>query len=788
MLFVLVSIELAVAQPALQKAGFLAEKPEPNMQMAEQWWPDLTDYWTPVGWKHHRFRYNVFFNGTIYADPSLSNTAKAWAGQGLQLAIEPNALGSAKSFINMQSQRNSLADDHRTLQGWTNDKTPVLWTEWSKDGLLLRENVFAHVPGSTDVKTGVEPLFAWVRLFVHKTMPGLPKPKRYTFCLKFYAPHVNTKMYVRDNIRMDFTKALYPRHLKPEAESKASSKTLRLVEPDGKVRLAVSMGGNAGAVFLEGDGKTKDPLLYISLDALEGEYVDVLLPMLPTEPAIFNQEFVLGYDKALSESNPFWARRPASAAKIDVPEEFINNTLYQFERFSEVISERDPVKGRNIPLSGSLQYVKTWATPTGKLVAMFLDPLGYHDLAAQYLQPFIEAQGTRKPPSTFIGKHPGFLGSPEAFTSIDWMADHGSLLFAIANHAMLTQDAKEKKRYIEPIIKACEFIRYARNIKGHGGVEGILPPARYSDKPDQTQGVWSDGWNYKGLSTAAKFLRQINHPDASKITAEAEEYKATFLAAFRKAAAETDTWTDAGGKVYHLIPTSLHGFVEESTRHGFYLDTGPLILVFAGLLNADDPLMESALKWFREGPVQEFARFGASYYQVPFLRHEMSSCIPGYSWNNFINHQLGDRYHFLEGMYSQYAGAISRQTKTICESRGGITGRITHADMPFYMTRLAVIDDLIAENELHLLRICPLAWISQEKQTSFENMPTAYGPVSLNWQLSSDGKSLDLKYTSEFHSKPKKVVVHIPPVVGLKSLSINGKVYPIHSDTEFVQL
>ncbi len=759
--------------------------PEPNFQLAEQWWPDLTDYWTPVGWKHHRFRYNVFFDGTIYADPSLSRTAKTWDGQGLQLRVEPFPASSLQSYNNMRSQPYTLADDHRTIQGWTEDKTPVLWTEWSKDGLLLRENIFAHTPGSNDVKTGIEPLFAWVRLSVHETLQGLPVPKRYTFCLKFNAPHVYAKMFVRSNIRMEFEKAQYPRSLKAETKKYNADNGLRIIEPDGNVRLAVAPGANAEVGFIEGDTKG-DPLLYITLDAKAGQCVDVLIPMIPTNRAVFDKELNLGYDKALSESESFWSKRPATAAIIHVLEDYINDAIHQFERFSEVLSERVPETGRNIPLSGSLQYVKTWATPTGKLVSMFLDPLGYHDLAAEYLEPFIEAQGTRKPPSSFIEKHPGFLGSPADFSSIDWMADHGSLLFAIANHAMLISDKKEKERYLNPVIRACEFIQYARCIKSHGGVEGILPPARYSDKNEQNQSVWSDGWNYKGLATAAKFLRQVKHPRAAEFTAEAENYKATFLAAFRKAVGQTETWTDNDGNVHPFVPSSLYGSIEESARHGFYLDTGPLILVFAGLMEADDPIMQSALKWFRDGPVQHFARFGWSYNQVPFLRHEMSSCIPGYSWNNFINHQLGDRYHFLEGMYSQYAGGISRQTKTICESRNGITGRITHADMPFYMTRLAVIDDLIAEDELHLLRICPLVWISKEQETTFENMPTAFGTVTLCWRLSENGKTLRVHYASKFHQSPKKIVLHIPMVNGMESVSVNGKEYPLNSKMELL--
>ncbi len=64
------------------------------------------------------------------------------------------------------------ADDGTIRQGWRTDHdAPVLWTDWSgspyagakRSGLRPRQEIFAHVPGAADVKTGIEPLFAWVR-------------------------------------------------------------------------------------------------------------------------------------------------------------------------------------------------------------------------------------------------------------------------------------------------------------------------------------------------------------------------------------------------------------------------------------------------------------------------------------------------------------------------------------------------------------------------------------------------------------------------------------------------
>ena len=201
-----------------------------------------------------------------------------------------------------------------------------------------------------------------------------------------------------------------------------------------------------------------------------------------------------------------------------------------------------------------------------------------------------------------------------------------------------------------------------------------------------------------------------------------------------------------GGVEGPLPPTSLAGDDKEETRHAFYLDAGPLFLVFSGLLDADDEAMEAIRLWFREGPPREFYRHDSSCWQLPSLHHEMSSCEPCYSWNVFHSWQLGDREKFLEGMYSLFAGAASRKTWISCETRGGITGNIFSAPLAIFMARLAVIDDEWRENELHLLRFIPLAWMGNGQEAVFENPPTLYGPVTLRSRRSTNGKTLDVTF------------------------------------------
>lgn len=343
-----------------------------------------------------------------------------------------------------------------------------------------------------------------------------------------------------------------------------------------------------------------------------------------------------------------------------------------------------------------------------------------------------------------------------------------------SEHALLTGDEKFIEEYVPAIVKSCEWIRDARKNTGHGGVEGILPGAVATDEGKQVQAIWNDGWNYKGLITAVRLLKRIKHARASEFEAEARDYRQRFRAAYVEAARHTPTWLDAAGKLHSRPPRNLSGDKSWGLDHAFYLDCGPLFLVFAGLMDAEEDLMRTARLWFREGPPRKTYKDNGQCWQPASLRHEISSCEPCYSWVYFHSWQMGDRPRFLEAMYSLYTGAASRQTHTVCETRGGITG-VTPCLPGAWLVRLAVVDDQIRDNELHLLRLCPLAWLTTDKEASFERLPTEFGPLTLKVKLADGGKTLRVAFSPRFRITPQRVMLHVPPLEGLSSVVFNDK-------------
>jgi len=268
--------------------------------------------------------------------------------------------------------------------------------------------------------------------------------------------------------------------------------------------------------------------------------------------------------------------------------------------------------------------VGTWATPTALTMGAMYQPLGYFDVVQKYLEGLKTCQGTVKPPGDYFELHPGYLSLPARVSVVYWLCDHGSLLWLISQQCLLSGNEDYIKGWTPVILKACDWIKYARNLK-HDGVPGIMPPAGWSDDESRVQAIWSDAWIYKGLTTAVRLLEKIGHPRAAEFAQEAAEYKTEFLKAYRDKQARMPLWTDPDGKKRHLAPHFLSQEQDWQLRFLFYLDGGPLSLVWGGLMDASVPVMDDARLWFREGPPKVMGRIEHDLDHMPFLEHEVSS-------------------------------------------------------------------------------------------------------------------------------------------------------------------
>ena len=760
-----------------------AQTVEPSVEVAKSWWPEQYNVWTPFGWPDHYFKFNVLYNGGLVIAPSTGwkpHSAK-FAGNDFQLMFCASRDGHSWPMPQAQLAILREWDGGLGVQYWMpGHETPVLETEYrNKDGVVMKTDMFAHIEGGGKVETALEPFYAWIRVSVNyvDVTDYPPAYKMSALLSRIFMNH------------SDWGKLAPDMGVIPGNAPGVGTLTLA---KEGKGYIVTTEAGKVKMAVYPSDGEEvtlseQAPGLYnlcMTFKSEVGKYVDLLVPMLPSDKDVFAREAAVGFDKALAEADRYWAScKPETAATFDVPEPFINEAVEQNMKFVPIIAEKDCDTGEYCYMSGTWGYDPLWSTP-GSYVGVMMDYLGYLDDVKKYDAVFAHTQGTAVAPGAEYKQHPGYLATPRYARSIDWVSDHGAILWQVAMHGLLSGDEKFVAEWTEPIVKACDFIK-EHSLSDHDGIAGLLPAGTATDEIVPRQAVWILAWNYRGMYDAVRLLKKINHPRAGEFEAFLKDFKEIFVREYRKLSEEGLRWTDSEGRERYLPATAMvNGNTQRATfSHPFYLDTGPMVLVWAGLMDADDPIMRDVVDYFREGPHWTIRKPFPWSCDRPVLEHEISSCEPCYSWNAFHSWQLGDRAHFLEAMYSILVGAISQNTYISCEHRHGMQGNQFAFPFGFMLARLGIIDDLISEGDLHLLRLCPLAWLKSDYQSRFLGMPTEFGPVDLTLQLSKDGKTLNVTYSlsevsNSIQSAPGKVVLHVPPVPGLKYVRVNGKKYP----------
>ena len=761
--------------------------PEPDLAAALRWWPPQRNVWTPIGWKGHLFRFTSVYNGALICEPSWVISAKPnvmpYQGRNFQFTVVmPQRVGGFRSFPD--SEREVWDDDlGYRKQGWQEDHdAPVLWTEFRRpERLVVRQSVFAHLPGAGEVQTAVEPLYAWVRFEVTHVDPVEP-PDEFAFRLWLSKAYMRPQgPYEQENgVPLRTVPALAPldggltmqRVWNPDLRPV----DVPILDDDGNVRLMVRTA-EGGRITLAPNDAEGVYDLDLSLPAEVGSHIDLLVPLLPGARADVEEEFTLGWEGALAESDGFWAP-DGQGARITTPDHHVNQVLRRGPQLAEIVAEKSPDLGLFSFLSGSYAYDVLWSTPTSMISHMFLDRLGRHDVVEKHIEIYKEYQGTRTPPGAVFagGSYPGYLSTPQELQAIDWMSDHGAILEIISTHALLSGRREFVDRWLEPVVMACEYIAQAVALTGHDGVPGLMPPGHSTDEGVETQGMISQCFTYKGLASAVRLLKREKHPRAAEFAALADTFRTTYVQAMRDLGDRSATWTDADGNSWPVLRPQFTGtgVWDDFTM----LDTGALMSVWAGLMPASDPLMSSFVEFFRVGP--NTALFDPVHHNALYpavLDHEQSSSEPCYSWNLFHSWQLGDRQRYLEGMFGLVAGGLSQDTYISSEHRNAIYGNLFSYPIVVWTILHAVIDDSLEDELLHLLRLCPLSWISSDTRTRFEQVATQYGPVDLEFGLAEDGRTLDVAVTGHWHHAPRRTILHLPPLPDVRTVVVNGRRY-----------
>jgi len=697
---------------------------EPSYEQAMIRWPDMRRPIAFIGVKDHPDEFAVMWNGNLgTASPALTDADRRLFREKRENSFQVSfSIGEKPSFVNRDGE--DASTEPSLLEGYL----PVTLVRFhAEDAVILQE---AFVTGEQGNGTAVwdSPVFLRVRFTIQKPGKGSSPIPLWAQIAK---NHTSYAMSTRRNVRIARVAPLYGSKLKSERNQLVNERGQVILSAEPSLRFYPQVPAALNSVALR-ESQMDRNLCEFLIPRSAGATLDLVFPFSPVPAERIASYCHLSYEQARQSVVSFWEGEIARGMQVETPEKPLNE-LWRFSVPMSFMTADAYPNGDRVLKTSSHHYEGYWPTP----MAMNLQELiqrGYRAEVAAYLQPFLDVDRRRPVPNTgysFLSTK-GFISGPSEHLAISWVSDHGAILWIASEYYLLTRDRQFLDRWLPVMMEGLEWIaREREHTKLIGGIgAGLMPAGRATDADRQANFVWSDAWIYRGLDGVCRVLRTINHKDATRWEAERDDYKASFQKAFRQVIQNAVRWTDASGKSVPFVPYELSQR-DTASLHPFYLDTGPMFLGVAGLVEPGDESMTWAIKWLTEGPdSRNHNPDWSDYSERPSLPFEMSSCEPCYSWNIPLRFLRNERQKYLEGFYSLCAGSVSRKFRGGSETRDGVQWLpVMNAVINNHLRNMLVFEDEQARG-LHLLRNSPGAWLAPGKKVRVERAETYFGPIS----------------------------------------------------------
>lgn len=805
--------------------------PEPTFADAQSWWRKMHRPVTFTGVPGHPLQATVLWNtGLLFcSNPQEWHDGRPKLGSAWGLApglsqemegYELDALQVEFSFgpgFHLPDRLDNQAGEveQELLQG----RMPVVISHLKHDGLEWTCTVFSRASTHPNLPLEEQDLLTEVQWTAHN--PGRAERRALLSC-HLTSPHVALGY----KIRFEEEAEPYPRHLTWQAPLLLDNRLrARLAaEGDGEITFHRQLSGEAQAT-LGKLGLTQDTLQFrAQVPGGESVAFRLLVPFYATEPELLRAARRTPFARALRKTQRDW-QRVLSTARIETPERIINDC------FDAYLYHAMLATGRRVWFDGAIlkcspnHYEAIWSAHSA-LAAYSLDLRGQHDLSRQVLETFLANQGPipeliRRQvfhgdalgESEGFSAHPGFLGNIEGFMAILWAFYHGWILWALGQHARLSNDWAWLESHVDKLLLACAWIEEQRKrtrLTTPSGEQvlsfGLLPASNAFDWGFGHM-FWSDAHTYRGLREIGECLQRLGHPRAKRILAQAEDYRQDIISAVTRSRDASPPVPLDDGTTLPFVPMSVEMrdyFAPDWT----YVACGPLNLAWAGVVPADHELISQTLAFLEAGrPLgawdeahQKYqgwdwpARTPADEDFLEATRPKEGRCFlwrhkltyePGWIPQAFVFQQRDDLPALLEHLYSLLSkGGQHVSLRTPVEQRDGVAWtQPGEANLMWLMRSLLVREE---GDTLVLAGSCPRAWLAPGKSLGVAKLPTHFGP--LTFQLASKGKEITGSFHFSFHTAPARIRLRLRHPEGLlpKTVTVNGKL--AHAKSEWLEL
>lgn len=567
----------------------------------------------------------------------------------------------------------------------------------------------------------------------------------------------------------------------------------------------------AAASMEAGESQVQGVHLTTELAAGGSDSVMFALPGIPRLNSEQRQQLAgLDYEHERAKVIAFWRAATEPMIRFEVPEKRFTSFSRSMLVHMRLSTTKDAKSGLYMVPAAAYDY-QVFANESC-FQTMTLDLLGDHQTATDYLETFIQLQGSHPFPGTYTDDqkavyHGAKVDEERDYTAHTYNLDHGTVLWTLAEHYFMTRDVQWLQRALPGMIRAADWVttqrrQTQRQEAGQPIPEyGLLPAGSLEDNPDWAHWFAINAYASAGMTRLGEAMQAINHPEAKRIVADAAAYRADLRQAIQRASQNAPVTRLRDNTYAPYVPVQPHqrqrlfgplrvdyyrrypnpvlpNYRLSATREVLY---GPMILLNLGIFDCAEPIaawilddwednltMSSSLGLNVHGWVDDslwFSRGGMVFQAnlqnpvLPYMRrHEIPAAIRNL-YNDFVSCHYPEVNAFTEE-YRDWHSPSGPFYKVPDEAR--------------FVMRLR--ETLVREEgaDLWLTAGTPRRWLAPGETIRFHEMPTLFGPADLELVASDTAITGQVRLPTAHPATNAWLVLRVPENKTLASVEING--------------
>jgi hypothetical protein len=501
----------------------------------------------------------------------------------------------------------------------------------------------------------------------------------------------------------------------------------------------------------------------------------VYLPAWPVKPAEYA---VLSSPSRWSgQVERFWNDLFATAMRIDVPDPLLSNVIRASQVHCLSAARNEERGGRVAPWIASMVYGPLESE--SQAIIRGMDMCGHADFARRGLEFFLKRYNDR-----------GFL------TTGYTLVGTGEHLWTLAEHHARCGDREWFKRVAPQLVRACQWIVAQRaktkgfDANGRQVPEyGLMPPGVTADWERYGYRFFNDAQYCHGLETVARELAAIGHPAAPALLADAKQYRADLLRAYRWTQARcpvvalgNGAWVpnhpamlDIFGNIEEMVPA------EDANRSWAYsVEIGTHHLAANRLLEPNCAEVARMMDYLED---HQFLRAGWFDYAEEQNRQDVfnlggfAKVQPYYARNAEICALRDDVKPFLRSYFNTASTLLNDEVLWLWEHFHNNGGWNKTHETGWFLCQTAMLFSMDRGDELWLAPMISNRWLEDGKRIEVRNAPTRFGPASYSIVSSVARGHIDAVVDPPTREMPRRLVIRMrhPQGKPMRAVTVNGK-------------